>query len=90
MTKKVTKTKEACVWALGTPCAGETSEQKLFKNQIKVPICENHFDEHKTIILLFNNGYDVEEILNQTADWRKQESLTITLSGLAKLEDVEP
>jgi hypothetical protein len=39
--------------------------------------------------MLFNNRYDVEEILNQTAEWRKQEALTITLSGLGKMEDVE-
>ena len=84
-----TKKVEGCVWALGTPCSGEVKETMFFKGQIKVPVCESHVDEHRIIIMLFNNGYDVEEILNQTADWRKQEALTIQLSGLAKLDDVE-
>ena len=86
MTKKK---EEGCVWALGTPCKGSVEWTKFFKGQIKVPVCESHIDEHRVIIMLFNNGYDVEEILNQTSDWRKQEALTITLSGLAKLDDVE-
>ena len=80
---------EGCVWNLGTPCGGELKRLELFHEQIRVPICENHTEEHKIIILLFNNGYDVEEILNQTAEWRKQEALTIQLSGLAKIDDVE-
>jgi hypothetical protein len=84
------ETKDGCVWNLGTPCGGSVEEKKLFHDQIKVPICENHFEEHKIIILLFNNGYEVEEILNQDAEWRKQEALTIQLSGLAKIDDVEP
>ena len=83
------KKEEGCVWALGTPCSGDVKETKFFHNQIKVPVCEAHVEEHRIIIMLFNNGYDVEEILNQTAAWRKQEALTIQLSGLAKMEDVE-
>jgi len=88
--KDEVKKDEGCVWNLGTPCGSCVEEKKLFHNQIKVHICDNHFEEHKIIILLFNNGYEVEKILNQDAEWRKHEALTIQLSGLAKIDDVEP
>jgi hypothetical protein len=71
-----------CVWHIGTPCCGEVKEVEMFGHQIRIPICENHVAEHKEIMLLNKNGYDVEEILNQTAEWRKQETLTLQLSGL--------
>jgi hypothetical protein len=71
-----------CVWHLGSNCTGEITEQELFNHQIRIPICECHLAEHKEIMLLHKNGYDVEEILNQTTEWRKQEVLTLQLSGL--------
>jgi len=77
------------VWNLGTPCGGKLLTTEFFDHQIRIPICEGHVEEHKIILLLYKNGYDVEEILNQTAEWRKQEALTIQLSGLANIDDVE-
>lgn len=38
-----------CVWKDGTPCCGSVSEEKLFMNQIKVPICEHHLRQAKLL-----------------------------------------
>lgn len=76
------KTDEKCVWLLGTPCSGDTYEVEMFDHQIRIPICEGHLEQHKEIMTLHKNKYDVEEILNQTPEWRKQETLTLKLSGL--------
>ena len=88
----MTDTKEEkelkCVWAMGTPCEGKVSETELFAKQIKVPICENHLEEHSHVMILAKNGYDVEAILQENADYRKQEVLVLKLSGL-DLSNVE-
>lgn len=86
---KFKKTTEACVWQIGTPCGGEVREAELFDHQIRIPICENHLQEHEDIMLLHKNKYDVEEILNQKAEQRRQEVLTLKLSGLQTDEDIE-
>ena len=89
--KKVAKPKAKklkCVWALGTPCGGATEEKELFNKEIKIPICDKHLGEHKEIMILEKNNYDLEEILQQTPEWRKQEVLTLVLSGLNP-DDVE-
>lgn len=75
-------TDEKCVWQIGTPCGGETTQKEFFNHQIRIPVCGNHLNEHREIMVLHKNGYDVEEILNQTPEWRKQEVLTLELSGL--------
>lgn len=71
-----------CVWNMGTPCSGKVNERKLFQQQIKVPMCEAHLEQHKEVMLLHKNGYDVEEVLQQTPEYRKKEVLTLQLSGL--------
>lgn len=71
-----------CVWNMGTPCADDVQERELFGQQIKVPICSNHVEEHKFVMILHKNGYDVEEILQQTPEYRKGEVLVLKLSGL--------
>jgi hypothetical protein len=78
-----------CVWNMGTPCSDDVEERTLFQSQIKIPICINHYEEHKNIILLHKNHYDVEELLQKTPDDRKAEVLTILLSKL-DTTDVEP
>ncbi len=86
MSKENTELK--CVWAMGTPCNGEVKEAELFTKQIKVPICENHLEEHTHVMILAKNGYDVEAILQENAEYRKQEVLVLKLSGL-DLSNVE-
>ena len=80
---KVAKVKEdACVWNMGTKCSADVEKVEFFNKQIRVPVCKKHVEDHRIIMLLHKNGYDVEEILQQTPDWRKQEALTIQLAGL--------
>jgi hypothetical protein len=78
------KEEEACVWQISNNCSNTLTRLEMFNHQIRVPICTRHAEEHAEIMLLHKNGYDVEEILNQTAEWRKQEVLTLKLSGLDK------
>ena len=83
---KVNAVKEdlKCVWNMGTACSPDVEKVEFFNKQIKVPVCKKHVEDHRIIMLLHKNGYDVEEILQQTPDWRKQEALTIQLAGLNK------
>jgi len=74
--------KVKCVWMMGTPCEGDAAETELFSKQIKVPMCPAHLEQHTHIMILAKNGYDVEAILQETPDYRKQEVLVLKLSGL--------
>lgn len=78
-----------CVWNMGGECDGEVKEVEFFNHQIKVPVCEGHVEQHTHVMILHKNGYDVEEILQETAEWRKGEVLTLQLSGLDDCKDVE-
>ena len=71
-----------CVWNMGTDCSGEVKEVEFFNKQIKVPVCEAHVEQHKFVMILHKNDYDVEEILQKSNDYRKQEVLVLKLSGL--------
>lgn len=82
------KKKLKCVWNMGTPCDGEVQEMKLFEQQIEVPMCESHLEQHKEVMILHKNGYDVEEVLQETPEYRRREVLTLKLSGL-DTDDVE-
>ncbi len=77
-----------CVWNMGTDCSDDVEEVEFFNKQIKVPVCKNHIEEHKYVMILHKNGYDIEEVLNQTPEYRKGEVLVLKLSGLAG-DDVE-
>ena len=77
-----------CVWDMGTECSDDVKEVELFNSQIKIPICSKHLEEHKYIMVLHRNGYDIEEILQQTPEYRKGEYLILKLSGLDD-EDVK-
>jgi hypothetical protein len=81
--------KDKCVWHLGTPCSGKTELRGLFGGALKVPVCENHLEGHKNIMLLHKNNYNVEQMLNETEDFKKQEALTLVLGGIAKEEDID-
>jgi hypothetical protein len=71
-----------CVWNMGTDCSDDVKEVEFFNAQIKVPVCGNHVEQHKYVMILHKNGYDVEEILQQTPEYRKGEVLVLKLSGL--------
>ena len=77
-----------CVWNMGTECSDDVKEVEFFNKQIKVPVCSNHIEEHRIVMTLHKNGYDVEEILQQTPEYRKGEMLVLKLAGLAD-DDVE-
>jgi hypothetical protein len=54
----------------------------LFAGHIKVPVCERHLREHTIMLSLNSAGYDTEEILNQTAEWREQEYDKLVKNGV--------
>jgi hypothetical protein len=71
-----------CVWDMGTDCCDDAEEIGFFDGKVKVPVCSNHIEQHKEVMLLFKNGYDVEDMLQQTAEYRKEQVLILKLSGL--------
>lgn len=75
-----------CVWSMGDECTDDVEEVEFFDSQIKVPVCGNHVEQHRCVMILHKNDYDVEEILQQTADYRKGEVLVLKLSGLDKCD----
>lgn len=82
-TKKNTKKeREECVWLLGTPHKGKVSKQLMFDKQLEVPICEAHFEEHKNIMLLVVNGYEIEQVVEMEPDEIKRLACTLQLSGI--------
>jgi len=71
-----------CVWNMGSPCGGERFKKLLFSKQLEIPICHNHLEEHKEVMILHANDYDIEEVLDMTAEERKRIVYTLVLSGL--------
>ena len=67
---------------MGTPCNGEIKERPMFDNQMMVPTCDFHYEEHINVMTLHQNGYDIEEILQQTNEWRKAEVEKLVASGV--------
>ena len=59
-----------CVWNMGTDCSDVIEEVEFFGSQIKVPVCEAHIEQHKFVMILHKNDYDVEEILQQSPEYR--------------------
>ena len=78
----MSKKKLKCVWNMGTECSDDITEVVFFNTQIKVPVCSNHIEQHKLVMVLHKNNYDVEEVLQQTPEYRKGEVLVLRLSGL--------
>lgn len=79
MNNKIKKLK--CTLLLGTECGGNVSVRTIFRMaNIKMPICENHFKETEDIYLLFENGYDLNNVLKMPEEWRRKEALTIRAS----------
>lgn len=78
-----------CVWGMGTPCSGKVEEVSFFDGQITVPVCEGHTEEHRDVMILHKNNYDIEQVLQMTNEERRKEVLTLKLSGLSDGEEVE-
>lgn len=77
-----------CVWNLGDACGGKVAKVLMFRKQLEIPICENHLEGHKYIMLLHGNGYEIEEVVDMTPEERKRIAYTFLLSGL-DLSEVE-
>jgi hypothetical protein len=67
---------------MGTECSDDVEERELFDGQIKIPVCSEHFEQHRYVMILHKNGYDIEEALQQSPEYRKSEVLVLKLSGL--------
>ena len=64
---------QQCVWNMEGACNGSVERRAMFNAQITVPICDKHFHDHVVVIALHSAGYDSEEIMAQTGEWREQE-----------------
>ena len=71
-----------CVWNMGTSCDGKRYKEEMFSKQLEIPICEKHVGEHREVMVLHNNGYDIEEIVDMEPDDRKKIVYTMILAGL--------
>lgn len=71
-----------CVWNMGGPCSDDVKEVVFFNDSIRVPVCSDHIEQHKFVMILHKNGYDVEEVLRESPEYRKGEVLVLKLSGL--------
>ena len=78
-----------CVWDLHTPHSGEVKMIALFRGQITIPVCESHLEQHRIILALHQAGYAVEEMMAQTAQWRKDEFDTLVKNGMIDPSKVE-
>ena len=72
-----------CVWNMGTTCAGSASERLMFSAQLKVPICDRHYNEHLVVISLLERGIKQVEVNDATAEERNK-----MLADLLKGEDL--
>jgi hypothetical protein len=82
--EKPDKIKEgvSCAWLLGTEHGGETEKRLMFEEQLEVPVCEKHFEEHRRIMLLVANDYDIEEVVEMDPDEIARLAYTLALSGI--------
>ena len=71
-----------CVWNLGDPCNGSVEKVLMFRKQLEIPICCNHLEGHKEIMILHGNGYEIEEVVDMAPEERKRLAHILMLSGL--------
>lgn len=64
--------KPKCVWGLGDDCSENISTYEMFDPQIKIPACDNHFEQHKEIMFLHSKGHDVEELIMLSREERRE------------------
>jgi len=78
------KDKVNCVWDTDGDCGGTVSYEGLFGDQINLPVCEAHLNDHMTIIALNNSGIEVEEVINMTLEERHRKVYDLALELGAK------
>lgn len=61
-----------CVWNIGTPCNGRVSKQLMFNRQLEIPICDQHIHEHREIMGLHSQGYNIEKLVEMSSSYRKE------------------
>lgn len=71
-----------CVWNMGTECGGERHKQLMFSKQLEIPICDKHIEEHKEVMILHQNGHDIEKVVDMEPEERKRLVYIMVLGGL--------
>ena len=60
---------DKCCWDIGTPCEGEVKGRKIFGEDLdKMPLCDSHMQFHEKIMLLYHQGFMVEEIMDMDVE----------------------
>jgi hypothetical protein len=88
-TEKKEEVKLKCVWGMSPGCTDDVKMTDFFNGSITIPVCSKHIPEHRDIMILHRNGYDVQEFLKWTPEKRREEVLVLQLSGLLKPGDDE-
>ena len=75
--KEVWETGEAynssCVWNMGTPCSSDGVKKIMtFNNQLHIPMCYNHFEEHVHVMTLYQNN--IKEPWKMEKEERRKEA----------------
>jgi len=73
-----------CVWVTDGEHGGNVSYEGLFGDQINLPVCEAHLNDHMTIIALNNSGIEVEEVIEMTLEERHRKVYDLALELGAK------
>jgi hypothetical protein len=76
-----------CIWVIGGKCAGKVKAILLFSNQLKVPICEKHLQQHREIMTLNSAGRDIQEVMKMAPD--EQHKAFMELSEEDRSKDIQ-
>ena len=66
-----------CQWKLGSPCSGKVTSTNvlnrgIFSAGLDIYICEGHSKEHDSIMELYREGHDIENILQMSVEKMKE------------------
>ena len=70
-----------CVWNMGSDCGGEVSEEPMFRDQLKVPVCSKHYEEHLKLMLLIKDSKNTTEDLLKLTQEERDKELVKLLNG---------
>jgi hypothetical protein len=80
-----------CIWNMGDACSDDVELVSFFMKEkdgkkvprVKdVPVCKNHIEGHRIVLVLHKNGYDLEDFLQKDFNYRKEQYLVLKLAGL--------
>ena len=57
------KDTDKCLWNLGTECCGKIHNVPLFKGQLQLPVCAEHYAHNLYLMIFHKAGQDIEECL---------------------------